>query len=87
MAAGVHYRAKEMLHDIGYTTYARFPVLKKPANLHRTISLNPKEFHRAYGRMLTQEKSDALHELWTVPWCRPPLFEDAGAHTFPTVAA
>jgi pimeloyl-ACP methyl ester carboxylesterase len=60
-----------------------FPVLSNPGNLHRTVSLNAKQFHYAFGNMLTEEESDALHEAWTIPGPGKPLFEGAGANFFP----
>jgi len=60
-----------------------FPVLKNPANLHRTVSLSPKEFHYAFGNMLTEEESDALHSAWAIPGAGRPLFQDASANFFP----
>ena len=47
-----------------------FPVLSNPANLHRTVSLNAKQFHYGFGNTLTEEESDALHEAWTIPGAR-----------------
>lgn len=43
-----------------------FPVLGNPANLHRTVSLTPKQFHYAFGNTLPEEESDALHGTWTI---------------------
>jgi pimeloyl-ACP methyl ester carboxylesterase len=60
-----------------------FPVLKNPANLHRTVSLTPQQFHYAFGNMLTEEESDALHSEWTIPGAGRPLFQDASANFFP----
>jgi pimeloyl-ACP methyl ester carboxylesterase len=40
-----------------------FPVLGNPANLHRTVSLTPKQFHYGFGNTLTEEESDALRRL------------------------
>jgi pimeloyl-ACP methyl ester carboxylesterase len=57
-----------------------FPVLGNPANLHRTVSLNAKQFHYAFGNTLTEEESDALHAAWTIPGAGLPLFQDASAN-------
>jgi pimeloyl-ACP methyl ester carboxylesterase len=57
-----------------------FPVLGNPANRHRTVSLNAKQFHYAFGNMLTEEESDDLHDKWTIPGPGKPLFEDATAN-------
>ena len=60
-----------------------FPVLGNPANLHRTVSLTPKQFHYAFGNTLPEEESDALHGTWTIPGAGLPLFQDAAANFFP----
>ncbi|MCX5046389.1 alpha/beta hydrolase [Aldersonia sp. NBC_00410] len=60
-----------------------FPVLKNPANLHRSVALTEEQFHYAFGNMLTKEESDALHDAWTIPGAGRPLFQDASANFFP----
>lgn len=57
-----------------------FPVLGNPANRHRAVSLNAKQFHYAFGNMLTEEESNELHDTWTIPGPGLPLFEDAAAN-------
>jgi pimeloyl-ACP methyl ester carboxylesterase len=57
-----------------------FPVLANPANRHRTVALNAKQFHYAFGNMLSEEESAALHDSWTIPGPGRPLFEDAAAN-------
>lgn len=57
-----------------------FPVLGNPANLHRTVSLNAKQFRYAFGNALTEEESNELHDRWTIPGPGKPLFEDAAAN-------
>jgi pimeloyl-ACP methyl ester carboxylesterase len=57
-----------------------FPVLGNPANKHRTVSLNDKQFKYAFGNMLTEEESKELHDKWTIPGPGRPLFEDATAN-------
>jgi pimeloyl-ACP methyl ester carboxylesterase len=56
------------------------PVLGNPANLHRTVALTAKEFHYAFGNTLTEQESNELHDLWTIPGPGRPLFEDATAN-------
>ncbi|MGC4049958.1 MAG: alpha/beta fold hydrolase [Paludibaculum sp.] len=56
-----------------------FPVLRNPANRHRTVSLSPKQFRYAFGNAISEEESNALHEQWTIPGPGRPLFEDAAA--------
>jgi pimeloyl-ACP methyl ester carboxylesterase len=57
-----------------------FPVLGNPANRHRTVSLNAKQFHYAFGNMLSEDESNELHDKWTIPGPGRPLFEDAAAN-------
>lgn len=57
-----------------------FPVLGNPANRHRTVSLNAKQFRYAFGNALTEEESNELHDRWTIPGPGLPLFEDAAAN-------
>jgi pimeloyl-ACP methyl ester carboxylesterase len=57
-----------------------FPVLGNPVNKSRTVSLNEKQFKYAFGNVLTEEESDALHAAWTIPGPGRPLFEDATAN-------
>ncbi|RFA08201.1 alpha/beta hydrolase [Subtercola boreus] len=56
------------------------PVLGNPANKSRTVALNEKQFKYAFGNVLTEEESDALHAAWTIPGPGRPLFEDATAN-------
>jgi pimeloyl-ACP methyl ester carboxylesterase len=57
-----------------------FPVLGNPANRHRTVALNAKQFRYAFGNTLTEQESDELHDKWTIPGPGRPLFEDATAN-------
>ncbi|HEX7825640.1 MAG TPA: alpha/beta hydrolase [Mycobacterium sp.] len=57
-----------------------FPVLGNPANRHRTVSLTPAQFRYAFGNMLTEEESDALHTAWAIPGPGKPLFQGAAAN-------
>jgi len=57
-----------------------FPVLGNPANRHRTVSLTPAQFHYAFGNMLTEDESNALHDQWTIPGPGKPLFQGAAAN-------
>jgi pimeloyl-ACP methyl ester carboxylesterase len=57
-----------------------FPVLGNPANRHRTVSLTPAQFRYAFGNMLTEEESDALHAEWAIPGPGKPLFQGAAAN-------
>ncbi|CAN5307538.1 alpha/beta fold hydrolase [soil metagenome] len=57
-----------------------FPVLMNPGNKSKTVSLDKKQFKYAFGNVLSQEESDALHDAWTIPGPGRPLFEDATAN-------
>lgn len=57
-----------------------FPVLMNPGNKSKTVSLDDKQFKYAFGNVLSEEESDALHDAWTIPGPGRPLFEDATAN-------
>jgi pimeloyl-ACP methyl ester carboxylesterase len=57
-----------------------FPVLGNPANHHRGVSLTASQFRYAFGNMLTEEESDALHAAWAIPGPGRALFQEAGAN-------
>lgn len=57
-----------------------FPVLSNPGNKSKTVSLDDKQFKYAFGNVLTDEESNALHDQWTIPGPGRPLFEDATAN-------
>ncbi|MFJ9370785.1 alpha/beta hydrolase [Nocardia sp. NPDC101769] len=59
---------------------AGLPALGNPANLHRAISLTPKEFRFGFGNALTEAESDELYERWTIPSPARPLFQAAAAN-------
>jgi alpha-beta hydrolase superfamily lysophospholipase len=59
---------------------ASLPALGNPANLHKAISLTPKEFRFGFGNALTEAESDALYEKWTIPSPARPLFQAAVAN-------
>ncbi|GGF34426.1 alpha/beta hydrolase [Subtercola lobariae] len=56
------------------------PVLGNPANRKKTVALDEKQFKYAFGNVLTDEESNALHAAWTIPGPGKPLFEDATAN-------
>jgi pimeloyl-ACP methyl ester carboxylesterase len=60
-----------------------FPVLKKPANRNRAVSLTPEQFRYAFGNAVTAEESDQLHERWSIPAPGKPLFQAATANLTP----
>ena len=57
-----------------------FPVLGNPGNKSKTVSLTEKQFKYAFGNVLSDEESNALHAAWTIPGPGRPLFEDASAN-------
>ena len=59
---------------------AGFPALGNPANRHRAVSLERKEFRFGFGNAVSEEESDALYERWTIPSPARPLFQAAGAN-------
>lgn len=56
------------------------PVFKNPANKHRAVSLDAREFRYSFGNALEEDESDALWEKWNIPSPGQPLFEAAGAN-------
>ena len=60
-----------------------FPVLGNPANRHRGVSLTESQFRYAFGNMLTDEESGALHAAWSIPGPGRALFQEAGANLSP----
>jgi pimeloyl-ACP methyl ester carboxylesterase len=59
---------------------ASFPVLRNPANRHKSVSLTSKEFRFGFGNAVSEEESDELFERWTIPSPARPLFEAAAAN-------
>jgi pimeloyl-ACP methyl ester carboxylesterase len=62
---------------------ATLPVFSNPANKHRAVSLTAEQFRYSFGNALTEDESNALHEQWTIPAPRKPLFEAAVANFSP----
>jgi pimeloyl-ACP methyl ester carboxylesterase len=56
------------------------PVFKNPANKHRAVSLTPEQFRYSFGNALTDEESQQLFDLWTIPAPGRPLFEAAASN-------
>jgi pimeloyl-ACP methyl ester carboxylesterase len=59
---------------------AALPALSNPANLHRSVSLTPKEFRFGFGNALPEEESAELFQKWAIPSPARPLFEAATAN-------
>jgi pimeloyl-ACP methyl ester carboxylesterase len=62
---------------------AAFPVLGKPANRNRSVSLTAAQFRYAFGNTLPERESAELYNTWTIPAPGRPLFEAAFANVTP----
>jgi non-heme chloroperoxidase len=56
------------------------PVLSRPSNKKKAISLTKKQFRYAFGNALPEAESDELFERWTIPGPGRPLFEASVAN-------
>jgi pimeloyl-ACP methyl ester carboxylesterase len=65
------------------TLRAGFPVLKSPANRHRSVSLTPEEFHFAFTNTLTEEESLEAYRRYSGPGPGRVLFQGALANFSP----
>lgn len=57
-----------------------FPVLSKPGNRKRAVSLTKKQFRYAFGNAIPAEESDELWARWAIPGPGRPLFEASTAN-------
>jgi non-heme chloroperoxidase len=57
-----------------------FPVLSKPGNKKRAVSLSQKQFRYGFGNAVTEQESNDLFERWTIPGPGKPLFEASAAN-------
>lgn len=55
--------------------------LKNPANVHRAVSLGPKDFHYAFANTLSAEESERARQRYAIPGPARPLFQ-AGLANF-----
>ena len=53
------------------TLEVAFPVLRNPANRHRTVALTPEQFHYAFTNTLSEEESRAAYDRYARPRPRP----------------
>ena len=60
-----------------------FPVLKNPANRHKTISLTAEQFRYGFGNAIPADESDDLYHQWNIPAPGKPLFQAAAANFTP----
>lgn len=44
-----------------------FPILKNPANRHKTVGFTPEQFHYAFTNTVSREESDEVYERYHVP--------------------
>jgi non-heme chloroperoxidase len=59
---------------------AGFPVLSKPGNKKKVVSLTKKQFRYGFGNALAEAESDELFAKWTIPGPGRPLFEASSAN-------
>jgi pimeloyl-ACP methyl ester carboxylesterase len=62
---------------------AAWPVLSRPRNRHRAVSLNRSQFRFDFANRLTEEESNALYERWSIPSPGRPLWQAALANLSP----
>jgi pimeloyl-ACP methyl ester carboxylesterase len=65
------------------TLRSSFPVLKNPANRHRSVPLTAEEFHYAFTNTLSEEESLKVYERYAVPGPGRVLFQGAFANVSP----
>jgi pimeloyl-ACP methyl ester carboxylesterase len=65
------------------TLRSAWPVLKSPANRHKTVMLSPEEFHYAFTNTMTEEESQAVYNAYAVPGPGRVLFQGALANFNP----
>jgi alpha-beta hydrolase superfamily lysophospholipase len=51
------------------------PILSRPSNRHKAVSLTPEQFKAGFANVLSQEEADALYEQWTIPSPARNLFQ------------
>ncbi|MFJ2645208.1 alpha/beta hydrolase [Streptomyces sp. NPDC087420] len=59
---------------------AALPVLSRPGNKKKAVSLTRKQFRYAFGNAVPQAESDELFDRWTIPGPGRPLFEASTAN-------
>lgn len=65
------------------TLKVAFPVLRNPANLHRTMALSPEQFHYAFANTLSEQESKAAYDRYAVPGPDHVLFQASLANFNP----
>ena len=56
------------------------PVLSRPGNKKRAVSLTKKQFRYGFGNAVTEQESGELFEQWAIPGPGKPLFEASAAN-------
>jgi non-heme chloroperoxidase len=56
------------------------PVLSRPGNKKKAVSLTAKQFRYAFGNAIPQSESDQLYDRWIIPGPGRPLFEASTAN-------
>jgi pimeloyl-ACP methyl ester carboxylesterase len=62
------------------------PVLRNPANRHKTVALTPEQWHYSFCNTLSRDESDELYRRFAVPTPGRPLFQAATANFDPHAA-
>lgn len=62
---------------------AFMPILLKPANRNRAVSLTQEQFRFGFGNAISEQESNALYREYAVPTPGKPLFEGAFANFNP----
>jgi non-heme chloroperoxidase len=57
-----------------------FPVLSKPGNKKRAVTLTKKQFRYGFGNALSEGKSGELYDKYAIPGPGKPLFEASAAN-------
>ncbi|GII52382.1 alpha/beta hydrolase [Planotetraspora thailandica] len=57
-----------------------FPVLSRPGNKKKAVSLTKKQFRYGFGNAITEAESSELFDRWTIPGPGRPLFEATAAN-------
>lgn len=56
------------------------PILKRPGNKKRAVSLTKRQFRFGFGNAISVHEADALFDRWTIPGPGLPLFEATSAN-------
>jgi pimeloyl-ACP methyl ester carboxylesterase len=62
---------------------ATWPVLHRPSNRRRAVTMTPAEFHYAFANTVSRAESDSWHAKLAIPAPGRPLFQSAVANFLP----